>query len=148
MRRVYFKALRPDVVMPGYKTPGSAGFDLAAIEDVSVGPYERKVVPTGFAVALPPFYEMEVRPRSGVALNDGLLVHNGTVDSDYRGEIGVLVFNPFHDRTLVIPKHARIAQGIVKPVERVIFFPVDELDATERGAGGYGSTGDKEAVNG
>lgn len=144
MRRVYFKALRPDVVTPEYKTSGAVGFDLAAIEEVQLGPYERRIVPTGFAVAIPPFHEMEIRPRSGKSLKDGLMVINGTVDSDYRGEIGVIVFNPFHDRTMLIPRGERIAQGVVKPIERVIFFPVDELDETERGASGFGSTGRQE----
>jgi dUTP diphosphatase len=127
---------------PSYATPGAAGMDVVAAEDVTLAPGARHAVATGFAVAIPPGYEVQVRPRSGLALKHGLTCLNtpGTIDSDYRGEVKVVLANlgaePFEVR-----RGERIAQLVPAPVQRARFREVDDLDATERGAGGFGSTG-------
>ena len=133
-----------EVPPPSYQSDGAAGLDLHAALQASrtLEPGERMLVPTGYAVALPEGHEGQVRPRSGLALHHGVTVVNtpGTVDEDYRGEIGVVLINhgaePFE-----IEPGMRIAQLVVTPVARVAVEVVDELDETDRGAGGYGSTG-------
>lgn len=130
--------------LPAYATPQSAGMDLRAnIEDpITLRPLERRIVPTGLYIALPEGYEAQVRPRSGLALKHGITVLNspGTIDSDYRGEIGVLLIN-LSDTPFVINAGDRIAQMVVARHEQAELIEVEELDDTERGAGGYGHTG-------
>lgn len=130
--------------LPAYATPQSAGMDLRAnIEDpITLRPLERRRVPTGLYIALPEGYEAQVRPRSGLALKHGITVLNspGTIDSDYRGEIGVLLIN-LSDTPFVINAGERIAQMVVARHEQAELIEVEELDDTERGAGGYGHTG-------
>lgn len=130
--------------LPAYATPQSAGMDLRAnIEDpITLRPLERRIVPTGLYIALPEGYEAQVRPRSGLALKHGITVLNspGTIDSDYRGEIGVLLIN-LSDTPFVINAGERIAQMVVARQEQAELIEVEELDDTERGAGGYGHTG-------
>lgn len=148
--RVKIKKLHQDAVVPKYGTPGAAGFDLVAIENVHLQPGETKLVRTGLAIAIPAGYEMQVRPRSGLSLKTALRIANapGTVDSDFRGEVCVIAHNsaqPYGDQgsdlIITIEKGDRIAQGVICPVVQVGFDVVDELDETQRGAGGYGSTG-------
>ncbi len=130
--------------LPAYATPQSAGMDLRAnIEGpITLRPLERRIVPTGLYIALPEGYEAQVRPRSGLALKHGITVLNspGTIDSDYRGEIGVLLIN-LSDTPFVINAGERIAQMVVARHEQAELIEVEELDDTERGAGGYGHTG-------
>ena len=130
--------------LPAYATPQSAGMDLRAnIEDpITLRPLERRIVPTGLYIALPEGYEAQVRPRSGLALKHGITVLNspGTIDSDYRGEIGVLLIN-LSDTPFVINAGERIAQMVVARHKQAELIEVEELDDTERGAGGYGHTG-------
>jgi dUTP pyrophosphatase len=182
---VKIKRLHPDAVIPRYAHEFDAGFDLVAIEDVIIEPGETKLVRTGLAMSLPPGYELQIRPRSGISLRTKLRIANspGTVDAGFRGEIGVIVDNIsrevikrydkdgqlervmlsgqalsvvktidedyvdigkiIEDGTYIIRKGDRIAQGVIKPVEQAHFVEVDELDETERGANGFGSSGVK-----
>jgi len=130
--------------LPTYATAGAAGADLAAAvtADLVVGPGERVAVPTGLVVALPDGYEGQVRPRSGLALRSGITVANapGTVDSDYRGEVMVILVN-LSDQAFTVRRGDRIAQLVCAPVTSAVFREVDRLDGTERGGGGFGSTG-------
>lgn len=130
--------------LPSYATEGSAGMDLRAAVDVSqqLGPGERALIPTGLKLAIPPGFEGQVRMRSGLALNHGLALPNapGTIDSDYRGEVKVLVIN-LGDQPFTIERGARVAQLVIAPVQRVDVTPVDAVDTTERGGGGFGHTG-------
>ena len=132
--------------LPAYATPLSAGMDLRANldEPVTLCPMERQLVPTGLYIALPPGLEAQVRPRSGLALKKGITVLNapGTVDADYRGEIGVCLIN-LSTENFVINDGERIAQMVIARHEQGEFCLVNELDETERGAGGYGHTGVK-----
>lgn len=132
--------------LPKYQTEGSAGFDLMAnIEkEILLYPGKRILVPTGLFVELPVGYELQVRPRSGLALKHGISVTNtpGTVDSDYRSEVGVILIN-LSDEIFVINPGDRIAQGVVNQIEQVTFVEVDELSETDRGAGGFGHSGVK-----
>ncbi len=131
--------------LPAYATPGSAGMDLCAAirQPMIVEPGQRVMVPTGFAMAIPSGFEGQVRPRSGRAWRDGLTVVNapGTIDSDYRGEVKVLLIN-LGDRSLRIERNDRIAQLVIAPVQQLSPVEVGELLDTERGAGGFGHTGD------
>lgn len=154
--KVCFKLLHPDATLPFYATAGASGFDLVAIEDTEIHPGETKLVKTGLAVEIPKGFEMQVRPRSGLSLKTPLRVANapGTVDSDYRGEVcvimqntqdpnlflwpsGVTRRNPPH----VIKKGERIAQGVICPVVHADMYVSTELTDTARGEGGFGSTG-------
>ena len=130
--------------LPAYDTKQSAGMDLRAnlSEPVVLHPLERRLIPTGLYIALPAGYEAQVRPRSGLALKKGITVLNspGTIDSDYRGEIGVLLINLSND-DFVVNDGERIAQMVVARHEQGEFVEVEVLDETERGAGGYGHTG-------
>lgn len=132
--------------LPAYATSQSAGMDLRANIDESIvlHPMERRLVPTGLYIALPQGFEAQIRPRSGLALKHGITVLNtpGTIDADYRGELMVLLIN-FSDTDFVINDGERIAQMVVARHEQIEFQLVDELDDTERGAGGYGHTGVK-----
>lgn len=131
-----------DLPLPAYATEGAAGMDLLAARDIMLQPGGRALVPTGLAVALPDGYEMQVRPRSGLALKHGVTVLNapGTVDADYRGEVGVILLNT-SDAPFVIARGDRIAQAVFAPVTRAGFEEVVVLPETRRGAGGFGSTG-------
>jgi dUTP pyrophosphatase len=132
--------------LPAYATAQSAGMDLRANldEPVVLHPLERKLIKTGLFIALPEGYEAQVRPRSGLALKHGITVINtpGTIDSDYRGEVGVCLVNLSQD-DFVVNDGERIAQMVIARHELGVFVEVEELDATERGAGGYGHTGVK-----
>ena len=128
--------------LPAYATPGAAGLDVVAAESLTLAPGARHAVATGFAIAIPEGYEVQVRPRSGLALKHGITCLNtpGTIDSDYRGEVKVILANlgssPFE-----VVRGERIAQLVPAPVLRATFMEVEELGGTERGAGGFGSTG-------
>ncbi len=135
-----------DLPLPAYQTAHAAGLDLqAAVPDdapVTLAPGQRALIPTGLAIALPPGFEAQVRPRSGLAVKHGITVLNspGTIDADYRGEIGVPLIN-HGDAPFVIRRGERIAQMIVAPVVQATLTRVAALSATERGSGGFGSTG-------
>ena len=137
-----------DLALPAYATPGSAGIDLLAAisNDISLAPGSRALISTGLAIALPEGYEAQVRPRSGLALKNGVTVLNspGTIDADYRGEIGVILIN-HGDAPFVVTRGMRIAQLIVAPVTQLSWVETTELPTTTRGTGGYGSTGMKGA---
>ena len=128
--------------LPSYASDGAAGLDVVAAEDLTLAPGGRHAVATGFAIAIPPGYEVQVRPRSGLALKHGITCLNtpGTIDCDYRGEVKVILANlgaePFG-----VKRGERIAQLVPAPVLRAEFTEVDSLDETSRGAGGFGSTG-------
>ena len=128
--------------LPAYATEGAAGMDVLAAEDVSLAPGGRHAVATGLAVAIPPGFEIQVRPRSGLALKHGVTVPNtpGTIDSDYRGELKVIVIN-HGTQDFAIRRGDRIAQLVLAPVTRASWLEVDSLDETARGEGGFGSTG-------
>lgn len=132
--------------LPEYKTPLSAGMDLRAFicEGVEIRPMERKLIPTGIKIQLPEGFEAQVRPRSGLALKHGVTVLNapGTVDADYKGEIGVLLINLSQD-TFFIEPNDRIAQLVIARHETVEWVEVEELDDSERGEGGFGHSGIK-----
>lgn len=135
-------AVAPGAAVPEYMTPGAAGMDLRSVEEVVLNPLERRLVPTGLRVAIPEGYEGQVRPRSGLAVRHGISMVNtpGTIDSDYRGEIRVLLIN-LSDSIVQLEKGERIAQLVICPVVRAEIAVVEQLDETERGAGGFGSTG-------
>ncbi len=133
-----------DLPLPAYATPGAAGMDLlaAVAAPVTLALGERALIPTGLAIALPPGYELQIRPRSGLALRHGIVLPNspGTIDEDYRGELQVILLNagtaPF-----TVERGMRIAQAVLAPVVRARWQPVAALDDTARGTGGFGSTG-------
>lgn len=133
-----------DLPLPAYATDGAAGMDLVAAvtEPLALAPGARAVVPTGLRIAVPEGYEAQVRARSGLALKSGIIVPNGpgTIDSDYRGELGVIVAN-ISQAAFVIERGMRIAQLLIAPVTRGRWRQVDTLPETARGAGGFGSTG-------
>ena len=128
--------------VPAYATVGAAGMDVVAAEELTLAPGARHAVATGFAMAIPPGYEVQVRPRSGLALKHGVTCLNtpGTIDSDYRGEVKVILAN-LGDAPFEIRRGDRIAQLVPAPVQRAGLDLVDSLDDTARGAGGFGSTG-------
>lgn len=136
------KKLDPKAVVPQYQTHGSVGFDLHAISDDRLEPGERKLIDTGLAFVIPSGYEVQIRPRSGLALKHGVTVINtpGTIDWDYRGPIKVLLIN-LGDEPFLIKAGDRIAQAVVKETVRVEFEEVEEISGTQRGSGGFGSTG-------
>lgn len=130
--------------LPSYATAGAAGLDLlAAVHDtLTVAPGERVLVPTGLCVALPPGHELQIRPRSGLALRHGVVLPNspGTIDEDFRGELKIIVMNAGHE-PFSIARGMRIAQGVLAPVLRIAWVEVERLDETARATGGFGSTG-------
>ncbi|HEY6106285.1 MAG TPA: dUTP diphosphatase [Anaeromyxobacteraceae bacterium] len=132
----------PPLDLPRYQTPGAAGLDLLADEAVTLAPGERRLVPTGIALEIPAGHEGQVRPRSGLALRHGVGMLNapGTIDADYRGEVGVLLVN-WGREAVPIARGDRIAQLVVAPVERAELHLVDKLGRSDRGGGGFGSTG-------
>jgi len=136
-----------DLPLPVYATPGAAGLDLAAAlaagVPLTLAPGGRALVPTGLTLALPHGYEAQVRPRSGLALKHGVTVLNtpGTIDSDYRGEVGVILVN-LSDQPFVVERGLRIAQLVIAPVTRIEWSEADRLPDSERGSDGFGSTGE------
>ena len=130
--------------LPRYQTPLSAGMDICANlpEPVELKPLERKLIPTGLFIALPKGYEAQMRPRSGLAIKHGITVLNtpGTIDADYRGEIGVILIN-LSSEVFVVKDGERISQMVITSHEQVVWEPEDNLDETERGARGFGHTG-------
>lgn len=133
-----------DLPLPAYQSQQAAGMDLLAdlTEPITLAPLERTLVPTGLALELPAHFEAQVRPRSGLALKQGLTVLNapGTIDADYRGEVKVLLINLSQEQA-VLRRGDRIAQLVVSPVARAVLHEVQELADSSRGAGGFGSTG-------
>jgi dUTP pyrophosphatase len=140
---ISLRRLHPEAVVPSYAHPGDAGADLCTTVDVRLAPGERALLPTGLAMALPEGYVALVHPRSGLAARCGLSIVNtpGTVDAGYRGEVKVLLINLDPREDVVLSKGDRIAQLVVQRVERARFVEVDDLPASSRGEGGYGSTG-------
>lgn len=145
MKKIQVKVVREkSVELPKYETEGSAGMDVRANikEPITLKSLERILVPTGLKVAIPEGYEIQVRPRSGLAIKHGITMLNtpGTVDSDYRGELKVIVVN-LSNETYTIEPNERIGQFVLNKIEQIEFVEVEELDSTERGEGGFGHTG-------
>ena len=146
MVKILIKRLSSKVKMPQYKTIGSSGMDIAAFLDneILIKPSEKKIIPTGVKLKIPKGYEVQIRPRSGLAANNDITVLNtpGTIDSDYRGEIKVILFN--HGKNIFkVENGLRIAQMVLCPVIEAKLSEVEIIDETERGEGGFGSTGTK-----
>ena len=142
MLKLKVKRIRKDIILPEYKTEGASGFDLSSSIDSLLKAGEFAVIPTGLIIEVPPGYEAQVRPRSGLAANNGIGVLNtpGTIDSDYRGEIKIVLFN-FSDKDFHIRKGDRIAQMVISKIERVKIIEVENISGSERGTQGFGSTG-------
>ena len=144
MVKVLVKRLNPEVKLPEYKTSGSSGMDLMAFinDPIKIAPNTLKLVPTGLSIAIPEDLEIQIRPRSGLAAksNIGVLNTPGTVDSDYRGELKVILFN-HGNKDFIVNNNDRIAQMVLTPVIKMELEEVDELPKTIRGSGGFGSTG-------
>ena len=145
--RVMRLAGNADLPLPAYATAGAAGMDVVAAEDVTLASGARHAVATGLALAIQPGYEVQVRPRSGLALKHGISVPNapGTIDSDYRGEVKVILIN-HGDQPFAIARGDRVAQLVLAPVVLAQWDEVAELEETARGAGGFGSTGGVKAL--
>ena len=137
-----FKRIHPDAVLPAYAHPSDAGMDVRSVADLVIPAGGRALVPTGLVAIIPPMYEIQVRPRSGLALKHGVTVLNtpGTIDSGYRGEIGVILAN-FGDKDFSVAKGDKVAQLVFVPVVQPEIEETDTIDETDRGAGGFGSTG-------
>ena len=137
-----FKRIHPDAVLPAYAHPSDAGMDVRSVADVVIPPGGRALVPTGLVMLLPPMFEAQVRPRSGLALKHGVTVLNtpGTIDSGYRGEVGVILAN-FGDSDFAVRKGDKVAQIVIAPVTQPEIVETDVVDETDRGTGGFGSTG-------
>ena len=146
MTEILIKRLSKDVTLPKYETEGSSGLDLAANIDnqIEILPGKSAIIPTGLAVAIPKSFEIQIRPRSGLAAKSQISVLNtpGTIDADYRGELKVILIN-LSDKVFVVEKGLRIAQMVLCPVVKATLKEVTELENTERGSGGFGSTGTK-----
>ena len=146
MTKIHIKKLSSSVSIPRYETPGSSGMDIAAhIKDnIIINPGEKALIPTGFSMAVPKGFEVQIRPRSGLAVKKNITVLNtpGTIDADYRGEIKVILINLGKEK-FIIENGERIAQMVVCPVVQANLEEVSELSETERGSGGFGSTGSK-----
>ena len=142
--RLSIVKLRDDAILPVYQTAGAAGADLHACLDEAVvlRPLERKVIPTGLAMSIPEGFEVQIRARSGMSIKHGITMVNGigTIDADYRGELGILLINVSQE-DFVIEPGMRVAQMVLARYEKVEWDQVNELDTTERGTGGYGSSG-------
>ncbi len=145
MAKIRIKKIRDNAVTPHYEHDGDAGMDLYAVEDSSLRPGERKLIPTGLQVEIPKGYEMQIRPKSGLALKHGITVLNtpGTVDSCYRGEVGVIMLNA-SDQDYEVRAGEKVAQAIIAKVEKAVIEEVEDLTQTQRGSGGFGSTGRKQ----
>lgn len=137
-----FRKLRPEAVLPSYAHASDAGMDVRSVEALTLAPGARALVHTGLVMLLPPGYEAQVRPRSGLALKNGVTVLNtpGTIDSGYRGEVGVILAN-FGAESFEVKPGDKVAQIVVAPVTRAEIVETDEVDETDRGTGGFGSTG-------
>ena len=135
--------LDKELPLPEYAYPGDAGLDLAAVEDVTIAPGERAVLPTGIALAIPEGYAGFVQPRSGLALKQGLTIVNtpGLIDSHYRGEVKITALNTDKHEVIEIKRGQRVAQLVIQQVPHVEIVECEELDVTERGTGGFGSSG-------
>ena len=146
MTKIQIKKLSNAVLTPKYETPGSSGMDIAAHieQDLIINSGDRAIIPTGFSLSIPRGYEIQIRPRSGLAVKKGITVLNtpGTIDSDYRGEIKVILINLSKDK-FIIKNSDRVAQMVICPIEQVDIEEVMELSETDRGKGGFGSTGIK-----
>lgn len=137
-----FRRIHPDAVLPAYAHPSDAGMDVRSVEDLTIAPGKRALVHTGLVMLLPPQYEAQVRPRSGLALKNGITVLNapGTIDSGYRGEVGVILVN-LGEADFQVRKGDKVAQIVIAPVTQPTIEETAEVDATDRGDGGFGSTG-------
>ena len=146
MTKILIKRLSEKVIIPKYETSGSSGMDICAFlkNSININPGERKIIPTGFSLSIPKGFEVQIRPRSGLAAKNGISVLNtpGTIDSDYRGEIKVILIN-LSESKFVVENETRIAQMIIVPVIQADLEEVKELSDTIRGTGGFGSTGIK-----
>ena len=146
MTKILIKRLSKEITLPKYKTDGSSGLDLAACieKNIEIKPGKSVIIPTGLAVAIPKNFEIQIRPRSGLAAKNQISVLNtpGTVDADYRGEIKVILIN-LSDKSFIIEKGLRIAQMVLCPIVKAELKEVETLENTERGSGGFGSTGAK-----
>ena len=146
MTEILIKKLSKNVTLPKYETEGSSGLDLAANidEQIKILPGKSEIIPTGLAVAIPKNFEIQIRPRSGLAAKSQVSVLNtpGTIDADYRGEIKVILIN-LSDKVFIVEKGMRIAQMVVCPIIKATLKEVTKLEITERGSGGFGSTGIK-----
>ena len=146
MTEILIKRLSKEVTLPKYETDGSSGLDLAACIDknIEIKPGKSEIIPTGLAVAIPKNFEIQIRPRSGLAAKNQISVLNtpGTIDADYRGELKVILIN-LSDENFIVEKGLRIAQMVVCPIAKAKFKEVDSLEDTKRGSGGFGSTGVK-----
>jgi dUTP pyrophosphatase len=146
MTKIQIKKLLNEVITPKYETPGSSGMDIAACieKDIIINPGEKALISSGFSLSIPRGHEVQIRPRSGLAAKKGITVLNtpGTIDSDYRGEIKVILIN-LSKNEFTVKNGDRIAQMVVCPVEQVSVEEVEELTNTDRGLGGFGSTGTK-----
>ena len=146
MTEILIKRLSREVTLPKYETDGSSGLDLAAFIDknIEIKPGKSKIIPTGLAVAIPKNFEIQIRPRSGLAAKNQISVLNtpGTIDADYRGEIKIILIN-LSDKSFIVKKGLRIAQMVLCPIVKAKLIEVDSLENTKRGSGGFGSTGVK-----
>jgi len=146
MTKILIKRLSKEVPLPKYETQDSSGMDLSANvkSSINISPGKKEIIPTGIAISVPKGFEVQIRPRSGLAAKHNVTVLNtpGTIDADYRGELKIILINFGHE-TFKIEKGSRIAQMVLCPVEKVEFEEVDNLDDTDRGKGGFGSTGTK-----
>ena len=146
MTKIQIKKLSSSVLIPKYETPGSSGMDVAAYvkSNIIIYPGEKALVPTGLSISIPLGHEVQIRPRSGLAVKKNITVLNtpGTIDADYRGEIKVILINLGKEK-FIIKNGDRIAQMVICPVVQADLEEVEELSDTERGSGGFGSTGDK-----
>ena len=146
MTEILIKKLSKEVILPKYETDGSSGLDLAACieKNIEIKPGKVEIIPTGLAVAIPKNFEIQIRPRSGLAAKNQISVLNtpGTIDADYRGELKVILIN-LSDENFIVEKGLRIAQMVVCPIAKAKFKEVDSLEDTKRGSGGFGSTGVK-----
>ena len=146
MTKILIKRLSKEVSLPKYETSGSSGMDLAAYIDsnININPGQTAIIPTGLALSIPKGFEVQIRPRSGLAAKQKISVLNtpGTIDADYRGEIKVILIN-LGQETFTVEKGLRIAQMVVCPIVQAQLKEVDDLKETERGQGGFGSTGTK-----
>ena len=146
MTEILIKRLSKEVTLPKYETDGSSGLDLAAFIDksIEIKPGKSEIIPTGLAVSIPKNFEIQIRPRSGLAAKNQISVLNtpGTIDADYRGELKVILIN-LSDKSFIVERGLRIAQMVLCPIIKAKFREVESLDETKRGLGGFGSTGVK-----
>ena len=144
MTEVLIKRLSKSIELPKYETKGSSGMDLSAniTKEIKIEPGKTSIIPTGISVSIPKNFEIQIRPRSGLAAKNQISVLNspGTIDADYRGEIKVILIN-LSNTTFVVERGARIAQMVLCPIVKAKFKEIDNLDNTDRGTGGFGSTG-------